>query len=195
MVGPAGLNLGRFHPSEIYSRVRAGDRVAISIAAGAATVVLGMLVLFVWLGVKAMHPSSVTYYATRRTNVRDAPTSSGSLVIGAVVRGERLSGEMVKSPDGTTAWLKEKLPTGANGYIWAKNLSPQPRPGVVNAAIGKYRSVSTIAVHAEPSAASPVIGELQQGEVAEVAGTVAGGWQELALKGGGVGYVLVGGPS
>jgi hypothetical protein len=127
-------------------------------------------------------------FAMRLARVRSAPTVAGSTVVGILHRGDRVSGQWVTSPDGVTSWFKTSMATGGFGYVWARNLSVEPRPAIVDATAGPTTTTEGAAVHADPSATSEIIQNVGPGAVVQVAATVEGGWRELEMSGGGVGY-------
>lgn len=70
-----------------------------------------------------------TMYTTRFVNLRNAPTSIGTTVVGTIEGGQPVSGSWVTGSDGTTRWLKVRQQDGSYSYIWGNNLSPTKLSG------------------------------------------------------------------
>lgn len=183
--------------------VRSSRSLVIAIAAVVAILALGAGAYFFYFKDRvASGPAnlpaaavgeSATVYATRLTRMRDAPTSAGSTIVGNLNRGDAVSGVWIVGADGTTRWLKVAREGQSDVYVWGVNLSPQPRPRLERL-IGAEQSVITgTSIHAEPGTGAPYVDTLTQGTVVTAMGLVRNDagelWVEIALRGGGVGYV------
>lgn len=167
-----------------------GGRVASVIAGAAIATMLISATVAMLGGSQGSWPGSqaATYHVTRSVRMRDQPTAEGSEVLASLERGQAVQGVYVIGADGTTPWLRTNR-EGADAYVWGKNLSTQPRP-VLQSVIGQTWTVSQrTAIHSEVEASSTLLDTLQPGVLIAVVGAVAGGQLEIAMRGGGVGYV------
>lgn len=147
---------------------------------------------FAMLGGRSVGSSSesraATYYVTRSVRMRDQPTADRSTVLATLERGQAVQGVYVVGSDGTTRWLRTSR-GGVDGYIWGKNLSAQPRQAL-HSIVGQTWTVSQrTTIHSEVGPNAIVLDTLQPGVRVTVVGTTVGGQLEIAMRGGGVGYL------
>jgi hypothetical protein len=132
---------------------------------------------------------SVKEFATRDLDVKSSIEPATSTTIGHFRRGDPVSGKWVTSKGGQGKWLKVKLPDAGTGYIWSRNLSEHQRPELTSTGGGgQVASVSSV-VYAEPDQKAAVVDDISQGEMVATVGATSDGWTEMALNGGGAGYV------
>jgi len=166
------------------SRLRR-PRVAIPVA-------LAVVVLLIAIGLllfgRDLFAPAVKAYATRDAEVVSATDPAKSVMLGAVHRGDALSGHWVKGRDGKPQWLRIKWAGHGDGFVWNRDLSIRPRPDLTPSDQPSQSATLASLVYAEPDKASPVVDDLAQGESANTVGNTGDGWTELALAGGGVGY-------
>lgn len=184
-------------------RARSARSLAIAVVVVAAILAAGAAAYFFYFKDRmASGPASspaiatgerVTVYATRLTRIRDAATSAGSNIVGNLNRGDAVSGTWTIGADSTTRWLKVTREGQADVYVWGMNLSPQPRRPIERYIDAKQSVTTGTSVHAEPDMGAPYVDTLTQGAVVTVTGIVRSDageqWAEIALRGGGVGYV------
>lgn len=130
-----------------------------------------------------------TQYVTRLVRVRSAPTADSSTILRTLGRGTAVDGAWVTGTDGKTSWLRVSETNGAAGFIWSKNLAPQPRPLLESAADKDFTALQPTVIRSEPAADSTVLDTVSAGATLHSVGTIAGGVFEVALLRGGVGYV------
>lgn len=122
--------------SEGHALARERPYVAIGGVIAIVVLLAGLAGGIVWIGhrqmtaatnagpaAQAVGASSGTLYATRLINIRNAPTSVGTIVLGNLNSAQAISGVWVRNPAGTEAWLHIKLNNGVDGYAWGGNLS------------------------------------------------------------------------
>lgn len=170
---------------------RKGGRLAGAIAVAAtATMMISATVALLGGGSHGSWPGSqtTTYHVTRSVRMRDQPTATGSAVLASLERGQAVRGIYAIGADGTTPWLRTSR-EGVDGYVWRKNLSTQPRP-VLESVIEQTWTVSQrTAIYSEVGTNRALLDTLQPGVRITVVGAVAGGQLEVAMRGGGVGYL------
>jgi hypothetical protein len=131
-----------------------------------------------------------TLYVNRLLHLRSAPGATGSAVLGDLHRGDTVTGIVITGSDGVTQWLKISGNGQPDRFVWAKNLSPTPRPPLSSNTEADLLLANQAAAMAEPNSAAPVIETEAAGATVHETGEVAGGWYEIELARGGVGYVL-----
>lgn len=136
-------------------------------------------------------PAEVTQFVTRLTRVRDAPTASGSQVIGNVHRGDVMKGTWVDGGEGSR-WLKVIGAGGAVTYVWGANLTATAPIPLVSAPAGRaeFTPSEPVELKSEPRPDAPLIETLPANVKATIAGEVADDWTEVLRPNGGVGYIL-----
>jgi hypothetical protein len=159
--------------------------------------VLGGLLLLALVGGAAMYMThkrggsgeGQTLYVNRLVHMRGAPTSAGSAVLGDLHRGDAVTGVFVTAGDGVTRWLKISSAGQPDRFVWAQNLSQVPRSPLIASVDADNEVAGQTEVFAEPNSAAAPIQTEAAGTVVHVVGEVAGGWYEIELARGGVGYV------
>jgi hypothetical protein len=131
-----------------------------------------------------------TLYVNRLLHLRSAPGATGSAVLGDLHRGDTVTGIVITGSDGVTQWLKISGNGQPDRFVWAKNLSPTRRPPLSSNTEADLLFANQAAALAEPNSAAPVIETEAAGATVHETGEVAGGWYEIELARGGVGYVL-----
>lgn len=123
-------------------------------------------------------------FAVAEANLRDTPSLDGSKVVGALKRGEKVSGTVV-TDDRDKPWLKVD---GTGRFVSMANLA-ETEPPVLASLDGSDRIATaqcTILGTAVAGAPTKVI--LKPGAAVRLVGNTADGFAELGLPGGGVGY-------
>jgi len=192
-------------PSALAAQARS-DEAAVSAAAdtglvlgsGPLWIVIGAGLLLVLLGgrmiVQAITKpkpgeAAVTQFATRMVRVRDAPTGQGSKVVATLQRGDMVTGVWTTAADGQTRWLRARLRSGAQGFVWEHNLDGQPRPAIARMINAELKVIASTQAYASPSANSATVGAFEPGDRVTAVGDIGSGWDEVMLKQGGVGYM------
>jgi uncharacterized protein YgiM (DUF1202 family) len=153
-----------------------------------ALIVMGLIAFFV-LRHRAAPAAPVTEFATRLVRVRSATEVAGSSILGDLQRGDTVTGTWVTAADGQTRWLKIRWGSQGDGYVWSRNLSDRPRPILTSFGAGAQVAQAGSLVYPEPDIHTAPLQNLAPGDIATTIGATSDGWTEVALKGGGVGYV------
>lgn len=194
-VARAEVPTPEFGDSDVHQRrtwkahsIAAWRKPRVAVIASGLALACAAGVTFVMLGHPfASHP--ITQFATRLVRVRSAATASSPDVLGELRRGESIAGTWVTGQDGRTKWLKIKWGPKDDAYVWSRNLSSLPRPGLSMSLPIQPTTVMTSSVRGEPDPTAAVIGTIAAGTVVQVVGTTPDRWAEIDLAGGGVGYV------
>lgn len=135
-------------------------------------------------------PAAVTVFALRSdTSVRDAPTTVSSNVTSKLERGTVVTGIWQPGSNGRASWLKITSGPHQGNFVWERNLSTSPPPALV-AEIADFRTTAVAStVHAAPDSSAPILENVRSGLRIFVTGEVAGGWIEIPMKRGGLGYI------
>lgn len=137
----------------------------------------------------AAPPVMVVQYIMRNDAVvRSAPTPSAATAVATLARGQSVEGEWQSTSDGTT-WFKIETGAYAGDYVWNRNLSQTSPPAVQNLIQANRLVVQDSDLYSAPNAGGSVVQHLGHGVSAYVVAEVVGGWFEIALKRGGVGYL------
>lgn len=169
-------------------------RVLKARAALIGAVVAGIVLLGAvgWVATRNGTPGAepVTQYATRLTRIRDAPTATGSVIMGSLQRGDAVRGVWVTGGDGETPWLRMDWGDRQTAYAWGRNLSDVAPPPFVRA-LNETRMIrSETTLRIVPGGAD--IETLSPGGRVELSGELPGGWYEVVRSNGGIGYVSAG---
>lgn len=132
--------------------------------------------------------AETSYWANREVRVRRAP-GTASPAVGSLKRGDPVRGVQVRGPSGEGEWIRVEAGQFAGGYAWIKNFSTAERPILILTASRPRKLAGTRNIYAEPDLTSTVLVSVGAGAPVRLAGLTMGGWWELALDGGGVGYV------
>lgn len=125
-----------------------------------------------------------TLFVVAEANLRDTPTLQGSKVVGALQRGEKVSGTLVTDERGKQ-WLKLD---GSGRFVSLANLA-EAQPPALKTLDGSDRIATaqcTVLASAAAGAATKTL--LKPGAAVRIVGSTADGFVELGLPGGGVGY-------
>ncbi|HEX8579056.1 MAG TPA: SH3 domain-containing protein [Allosphingosinicella sp.] len=144
-------------------------------------------------GVPAGSPTDVigqeaSYWANREVRARQLPSTS-SKALGSLKRGDLIRAVQVRGPTGAGDWVRIEGGEFAGGYVWAANLSQTARPELASEDAETKTIASGKALYAEPDLAAPQLQSLAPGAQVKVVGKTQNGWWEIALAGGGVGYL------
>ncbi len=131
----------------------------------------------------------VDYWASRAVTVRRAPDPAAE-AFGELRRGDAIRGTVVRGPAGGNDWVRISAGQFAGAYVWINNLADAARPPLEVVFDNEARQI----VIARPAYAAPDFSAVEGetfaiGSTVQVAGRTQGGWWEIALKGGGVGYL------
>lgn len=108
-------------------------------------IVIALALAWTWLGSfseKKLAPVTVTYSARTTTNLRSAPTTVDSTIVGKLKPGERVTGLVLTSTD-PPEWFKIMEGRHAGRFTWLKNL-------VTSSSNAKLPSISPSAVTVRP---------------------------------------------
>lgn len=130
-----------------------------------------------------------TFYVTRDdATVRNAPTAIGSDVITKLARGVIVTGIWIRSAAGSK-WLKLSAGPFKGDYVWERSVSDKVRPSLIQSIDG-YMSVNQVVqLRSAPDLSGAVLQNVRPGVRLYVYGSVEGGWLEIPLRHGGVGYL------
>jgi TonB family protein len=129
-----------------------------------------------------------TDYVSRTTKVRREPAATGAEV-GEVSRGDQLVGRIVKGVGGSSRWLQLTEGAWKEDYVWAENLSHDPRPALASTEHKIRKVKSTSMMWTQPNAGSQTVRSVEVGDRVVVLGKTADGWREIELDGGGIAYL------
>jgi len=160
---------------------------------GVAAVLLAILFLLVKCAgagpapspVKPPAPVVVTLYVTRQTNVRP---DIQAREIGTVERGEVLRGVIQGGGDGDR-WLRVSEGPHQGRWVWAGNLSPNPRPALIEWLDGAHQVLRPGVLRREGQDGQFVEQDVQIGDRLTLLAYVADDQVEVQMEGGGVGYL------
>jgi SH3 domain-containing protein len=160
------------------------------VVAGAAAILIVVKVLFSAApDTQAPPVAAITVYSVRDdTTVRNAPTTLNSSKVATLQRGASLQGDWLDRNAAGFRWFKIAAGPFSGGYVWERSLSAAPPPQLLQA-VGLYKAASRAAdVRVAPQVDAAVVMRIRAGQSVFVVGAVDGGWYELRLKRGGVGY-------
>ena len=129
-----------------------------------------------------------SYWTVRQVMVRQAPSAS-AVALGSIARGELFRGVPVRGTRDKADWVRIEAGPSAGGFVWAQNLATRERPQLEAELQQTMTLVTAAALRAEPDTASVTLRDLAAGSSVKVAGRTVSGWWEIAVDGGGVGYV------
>ncbi len=126
------------------------------------------------------------YYATSTANIRDQASIEGSEIVGKLSRGDEARGKLTQGGD----WLE--LEDG-QGFVFMTNLTGSSLPELAENFGRKRMTLNAPArLLAAPSEDAELRDELSRGLTMSIAGITAGGYAEVILRKGGVGYIANG---
>jgi Double zinc ribbon len=164
-----------------------------AVAAGALLIgILFWINRYSWLGMEpplenatAAIGTEKTMYVIASANLRDRATSQGSSVVGKLPRGAKVSGVLELGEDGTSNWLKI---AESGNYISAVNLSEIEPPALARSLNKSFFASGDTPILAKPQQGAPVLMTAKSGGKLQLVGLTAGGFAEVLLEKGGVGY-------
>lgn len=137
-------------------------------------------------GATSPEPVVVTLYVTRQTNVRPDVKAAE---IGTVERGDVVRGVIQGAGDGDQ-WLQVSEGPHQGRWIWAGNLSPNPRPTLIERLDGSLvRALRPGVLRREGRDGRFTDHAVRVGDGLALLAYVAGDQVEVQMDGGGVGYV------
>jgi hypothetical protein len=133
----------------------------------------------------------VTVYALRDdTVVRNQPTIIGSYSPGNLHRGDSITGEWQAPSAAGYRWLKITSAPWTGDYVWDRNLSDS-RPPALTSTFGTFEKTGAVTdVYPRPDLTATKLETVSPGRRIFVSGEIEGGWYEIRLRRGGVGYAL-----
>jgi hypothetical protein len=130
------------------------------------------------------------YYAVADANVRDKPTTIGTIITAKVLRGAVATGSIITGADGTTPWLELAQ---SKGFVAMSNLAETQPPQIVKPLGDKIWVTDTpLDIWAQPDAAAVIVDRVAIGTPLTLFGLTANDYVEIKLKKGGVAYVAGG---
>jgi hypothetical protein len=127
-------------------------------------------------------------YVTRLVRVRTSTEVAASSVLGDLRRGEAITGSWVTAADGHTRWLRIKWATGAPGFVWGANLSPNAPPALATTLNADTVLDANTSIFPQPVPGTALV-VLPAGTKVRAVGVTSTGWREIELSEGGVGYI------
>jgi hypothetical protein len=135
-------------------------------------------------------PEAKQMFAMTEANIRDHPTTLGSVVLGKMPRGSAVSGVVKLGEDDASDWLE--LSDG-KGYIATVNLSDTKPPEIAKALHDKiWAADAALDIWAQPDSASTLVDRVSEGTKLTLSGLTANDFIEVKLGKGGVGYLADG---
>ncbi len=164
-----------------------------AIAAGVLLVgILFWINRYSWLGLEPPLENATaavgiekTMYTIASANLRDRATSQGSSVVGKLPRGTQVSGVLELGEDGTSSWFKI---AESGQYVSAINLSEIEPPALARSLNKAWYAGADTPILAKPQQSAPVLMTAAPGTKLQLVGLTAGGFAEVLLEKGGVGY-------
>ena len=133
--------------------------------------------------------SPITVYVTRDdAAVRDQPKATGSQLVTNLARGTSLTGTWQSGPL-SSKWLKIVGSQYQGDYVWERNVSANALPNVVQKVDGYLTTTQRAELRDSPTPGGNVVATARAGVRLYIAYAVDGGWYEVPLRRGGVGYV------
>lgn len=136
-------------------------------------------------GVKPPAPVVAILYVTRQTNVRPDVKAPE---IGTVERGDVLRGVIQGVGDGDR-WLQVSQGPHQGRWVWAGNLSPNPRPELIERLDDAHQALRPGVLRREGQDGRFVEQAVRVGDRLTLLAYVAGDQVEVQMDGGGVGYL------
>jgi hypothetical protein len=129
-------------------------------------------------------------FAMTEANIRDKPTTIGSVILGKMPRGSAVTGVIKLGEDGTSEWLE--LADG-KGFIGVVNLSDTEPPQITKALNDTiWEADGPVEIWSQPDSASTLVDRVSEGTKLTLAGLTANDYIEIKLRAGGVGYIADG---
>lgn len=139
----------------------------------------------------AAPPVVVAYAARADAVVRDKPTVQSSISLGTLARGETITGSWLAADTADRRWFSITAGRFAGDYVWGRNLASQPRPPLLASLGAEKRTLSRTSIFVSPETGATLLDTIGAGRSTYIVGTVGGGWYEIRLKHGGVGYAQI----
>lgn len=134
----------------------------------------------------APNGSQAALFVVANANIRDKATAQGTQIVGKIARGTRVAGVMEVGVDGLSQWLK--LDDG-RGYVSAVNLSSNEPPKLIRFMDKAKALTMGASLYALPDESSAMLQTLASGASLQVVGLTEGGFAEVLMPKGGVGYL------
>jgi len=135
-------------------------------------------------------PAAVLFYASSTANIREAARTDGAKIRGKLTRGDEARGIVVEGEGGAGGeWLKLE---DDQGYVFLANLTQSKMPTFTDKGRRKITLASAAKLLAAPSSDAAVLDDLSKGLELTISGIVEGGYAEVLLRKGGVGYIAGG---
>ncbi len=130
------------------------------------------------------------FFAMTEANIRDKPTTVGSVILGKMPRGSAVTGIVKLGADDSSEWLE--LADG-NGFIAMVNLAEAAPPEIVKSLNDKiWTTDAAVEIWSQASTASTMLDQAGEGTKLTLAGLTANDFIEIKLRKGGVGYLAGG---
>jgi hypothetical protein len=141
-----------------------------------------------------------SFYTARSVRLRVGPSSQSEARGRMYPRDTLVKGKIIPSKvNPTQRWLVLTQGIDSGLFIWAANLSKTKMPMLDTSASGEWYAKDTLQIRVGPSETAPIIPidvtgaplTLKLSQAYTVSGLVEDKWAEIALTGGGVGYVPI----
>lgn len=130
------------------------------------------------------------FFAMTEANIRDKPTTAGSVILGKMPRGSAVTGTVKLGADDSSEWLQ--LADG-KGFIAMVNLAEVAPPEIVKSLNDKiWTTDAAVEIWSQADTASPLLDRVSEGTKLTLAGLTANDFIEIKLRKGGVGYLAGG---
>ncbi|MGB5078281.1 MAG: zinc-ribbon domain-containing protein [Sphingorhabdus sp.] len=129
-------------------------------------------------------------FTTTEANIRDKPTTAGSMILGKLPRGSAVTGTVKLGDDGVSEWLEL---TDGKGFIAVVNLTDAAPPEIIKDLNDKvWTTDGAIEIWSRPATDSELVDRVSEGTRLTLSGVTANDFIEIKLRKGGVGYVAGG---
>jgi hypothetical protein len=173
------------------------------IRAGAIFLVLAMAALYFWLFIAddlqrdadmpaaevdgTLAPGAQIFFVMTDANIRDNPTTSGSIILGKMPRGSQVTGMIRPGSESDGPWLE--LVDG-NGFLALANLSEVKPPVLVKSLNNQpWVADALIDIWATTLPDSDLLDRIREGSKLTLLGTTADNFVEVKLADGRYGYL------
>ncbi len=184
-------------PGQPDADVQSGTRNRTLIIGAMAAGVLFVAILFWinrynWLGLEppvenaaAASDIETTMYTIASANLRDRATSQGSSIVGKLPRGSKVSGVLELGEDGISNWFQI---AESGHFVSAVNLSEVAPPSLARSLNKAWYAGADMPILSRPQPGAAVLMTAAPGTKLQLVGLTAGGFAEVLLEKGGVGY-------
>lgn len=130
------------------------------------------------------------FFAMTEANIRDKPTTAGSVILGKMPRGSAVTGTVKLGTDDRSEWLQ--LADG-KGFIAMVNLAELAPPEIVKSLNDKiWTADAVVEIWSQADTSGPLLDRVSEGTKLTLAGLTANDFIEIKLRKGGVGYLAGG---